>query len=90
MNLLKANGDLTMTKSSLKTFLAGKNPMIFKPLKETMYYLREAMPLHDACLDIGKFGESSFYDTSTMGIFCIDVLDDGTAITYCMNTDNEL
>lgn len=56
-------------KSSLKTFLAGKN-------KLEVYKLKEALTLEGV---IDDETPGSFYNN---GYWYIDVLDDGTAITY--------
>jgi hypothetical protein len=60
-------------KSSLKTFLAGKNPY-------NGWHLKESKDLEDfpSCYSRDKDGTWWY----------VDVLDDGTAITYCPDGDN--
>ena len=66
-----------MAKSSLKTFLAGKNEVCYHTLG-----LRGSNMLEIACEDIlDPDVHSNFYDEN-VEIYAIDVLDDGTAITY--------
>jgi hypothetical protein len=60
-------------KSSLKTFLKGKNPVCGVRLKGALF-LREATT---------PKVNSSQYQANEGDFFHIDVLDDGTAITYC-------
>jgi hypothetical protein len=60
-------------KSSLKTFLAGKNG---KDIYRSV--LKDAKQLHNVC----KEEAQDFNDPITGRLWAIDVLDDGTAITY--------
>jgi hypothetical protein len=60
-------------KSSLKTFLAGKNPLLISKLRNSITLVSAVdSKLHDE--SIQELGEDDWY---------VDVLDDGTAITYC-------
>ena len=75
-----------MKKSSLKTFLAGKNPLI-----SSAHRLRGSREMCHAC-DGTWFADEMWADTDkTLSIdgcyefvWVVDVLGDGTAITYCM------
>jgi len=60
-------------KSSLKTFLAGKNPLNILKLRNsiTLATAVNGSPYTDSTQELG---EDDWY---------VDVLDDGTAITYC-------
>lgn len=62
-------------KSSLKTFLAGKNPYG----DNNNVKLVGSQWLRDA---VNESGIGTFSDRDE--IWCVDVLDDGTAITYCV------
>jgi hypothetical protein len=74
-------------KSSLKTFLAGKNPYIVTDKRgNTCVKLKDSTWLGMATKeDVGStfFGGCLKSDTKTDVSIFIDVLDDGTAITYC-------
>jgi hypothetical protein len=59
-------------KSSLKTFLAGENKYNGTKLKNSTWLCASIEPLLDV--------SDSWYDGE---LWSIDVLDDGTAITYC-------
>jgi hypothetical protein len=68
--------------SSLQTFLAGKNPYVignWSALKNTKTLSQQ--------IDTGDLEKNSIYDNDIHFIdgneYRIDVLDDGTAITYC-------
>lgn len=66
------------TKSSLKTFLAGKNPLVNS---EKFPCLKGA----DGLIHLVGFAACDFNSTHYVGDdrWYVDVLDDGTAITYC-------
>ena len=66
-----------MTKSSLKTFLKGKNP--YKPLGHTSLLFGSTSLFCSVDQNQG-WTDSIFYTNNAN--FYIDVLDDGTAITY--------
>jgi hypothetical protein len=68
-------------KSSLKTFLVGKNPYVSKKGKNICIKLRGSCWLDFAVEDDPV--EGTFYVGET--IWMIDVLDDGTAITHCVD-----
>jgi hypothetical protein len=69
-------------KSSLKTFLAGKNPY------NGNYHL-EGSDNPDVVLDFVTTDAGDFYFTqgyvldNSYQVWYIDILNDGTAITYC-------
>jgi hypothetical protein len=67
-------------KSSINTFLAGKNPYQARSakLKDSAWFNKRIEDNDKSTFD----GENCF--------FFIDVLDDGTAITYCPQSDSEL
>jgi hypothetical protein len=65
-------------KSSLKTFLAGKNGLPALGCR-----LAGSDCLHFACEGVSH--KESHLMTSFNELWLIDVLDDGTAITYCRN-----
>ena len=78
-------------KSSLKTFLAGKNPFGYckgtTPLL-TCPKLKYSWPLAAFCDDINLIDDNGFYipnpnNADDRDAWFTDVLDDGTAITYC-------
>jgi hypothetical protein len=60
-------------KSSLRTFLAGKNPLLISKLRNSIT-LGSAVDSNLQNESIQELGEDDWY---------VDVLDDGTAITYC-------
>jgi hypothetical protein len=66
-------------KNTLKTFLAGKNGKGFTCLLGAKL-LTEAVDRAEQ-----EYLSSNF--NSGQEFWCIDVLDDGTAITYCMDND---
>jgi hypothetical protein len=64
-------------KSSIKTFLAGKNPYNQESAK-----LDGSVELNEVCMSQGCWVDDGDDGYSTWNI---DVLDDGTCITYCAN-----
>ena len=68
-------------KSSLKTFLAGKNGLEYTHLPIGCKLANSTVLNYTCYGDLGQ-GEDSFM-TSIDEVWCVDVLDDGTAITYC-------
>lgn len=64
-------------KSSLKTFLAGKNPY-GQSKGEFATGLKDSEPYLDK-------GVNDFYIDKNGDAWYIDILDDDTAITYCKN-----
>jgi hypothetical protein len=63
-------------KSSLKTFLAGQNP----------YYVNVNGPHLEGSTNIADLAPNFFTEWYTY-LWFTDLLDDGTAITYCCNED---
>lgn len=73
-------------KSSLKTFLAGKNGHILGKKINGIHSrcLKNSTPLSLFCKDLTAEDDSFWIDDQRSAFCCIDVLDDGTAITYCI------
>jgi hypothetical protein len=71
-----------MAKSSLKTFLRGENPYQATEKNQLCTFrLKDSHTLH-VLVDSPKTDRlDSFYIGPTL--YLVDVLDDGTAITYC-------
>ena len=74
-------------KSSLKTFLAGKNPYDYWINEEKVFIpsLKDSLPIVVLTLNYDDFKDNCFLIDSAR--WMIDVLDDGTAITYCSERD---
>ena len=68
-------------KSSLKTFLAGKNPY---GGYQNFSTLIGGEPLFEVTSRDESFG-GCWQDPNTLEWWSADVLDDGTVITYCMD-----
>jgi len=71
-------------KSSLKTFLKGENTLYFGALRgaETLY----GCIVENKCVYDSEAYEDSAFDMiygDRIESWVVDVLDDGTAITYC-------
>jgi hypothetical protein len=77
-------------KSSLKTFLAGKNGFGYNKGTAGILCpkLEDSWPLSAFCDDMNLVDDNGFYipnpnDINDRDAWFTDVLDDGTAITYC-------
>jgi hypothetical protein len=70
---------LINVKSSLKTFLAGKNPLVIDPAEQSKLVDSETLGVVSG---FDRCGDNNTYYCDD-GRWQIDVLDDGTAITYC-------
>ena len=65
-------------KSSLKTFLAGKNPYVDQQaVLKNAVCLTAVISVFEGLIEKGLFWTDE-------GVWYIDALDDGTAITYCL------
>lgn len=72
-------------KSSLKTFLAGKNP--YKPVPGGYNTLANANSTLSQQIETGDLNNSIYLNDIHWvegNEYRVDVLDDGTAITYCV------
>lgn len=72
--------------SSIKTFLSGKNPHVkFRGLGECPG-LVGSQTLHQVVPDVEN---DNLYQRNGNEIWLIDVLDDGTAINYCIEVEDD-
>jgi hypothetical protein len=72
--------------SSLETFLAGKNPYLKWPHDYQCPRLVGTQTLHQLAPDVPT---EELFQRKDGEIWLIDVLDDGTAINYCIEVEDD-
>lgn len=74
-----------MIPSSIETFLDGHNPYVAWPGSNMCPKLLGSQTLHQLVEDIPN---EELFQRRGKEIWLIDVLDDGTAINYCIEVDD--